>query len=101
MQWPPLPSASARVRLFHVPEVLRDFGVEHVTPALPGTFTIPMFAPGVALAQVLADPGVDLESATDALTRYMGERGMDASLQEAAARYGVTEGLQQLMRASV
>jgi hypothetical protein len=97
---PPPPTVPARVRPFPVPEALWDFGVEHVIPALPGTITIPMYTPAVALAQVLADLSVDLESASDASARYLSERGMDVALQEAAACYGVTEGLQRLVRAS-
>ena len=96
----PLPSASARVSPFHVPEALWDFGVEHVTPTLPGAVTILMYAPAVALAQVLADHNVDLESATDALARYLSEHEVDGALREAATCYAVSERLQQFVRAT-
>jgi hypothetical protein len=93
-------STSVRVRPFLVPEHLWRYGVEQIVPSLPGTIAIPMYTPAVAMAQVLRDPDWDVETAADALSGYFGMRGSaDAALAEAAARYGVMDQLDLLLRA--
>jgi hypothetical protein len=93
--------AMEQIHLFQVPAPLWQYGVTEVYPSLPGAIAIPMYSPPVALAQVLADPACDLESAADALIRYVGEHGIDPSLHAAADRYGVSERLKDLLHPQV
>ena len=81
---PPLP-----LHPFHLPADLWAYGREAVTPGLPGTVAVPMYHPAVALAQILADPTMDLDSLTDATLRYTGYRGEDDALHAALRRYNV------------
>lgn len=99
VQHPPVPMA--RIHQFEVPTTLWQYGVTTIYPSLPGPIAVPMYTPPVALAQVLADPTCDIESAADAVQRYISEYGLDEDLHEAAVRYGIWERLNDMAHVQV
>jgi hypothetical protein len=85
------------VRPFTLPQDLRSYGVTHVYPSQPGDVPVAMSAPAVAVAQTLADPSSMEETREDGVITYVQDVGLDAALQEAAARYGGEARLQALI----
>lgn len=96
----PLPRSlsSSAIRPLVLPSDLFLYGIERVVPSLPGSVTIAMYSPAVALAQILADQDCDEDTLNDAVVRYLGVRGLSSEERAAAERYGVAARLERLTR---
>ncbi len=78
---------------------LREYGVIAVQPMAEIAVTIPMYAPAVAVTQVLADSVYGRDRQQDCVARYVGRYGRNGvSLVEAAQRYAVVPLLEALLR---
>ncbi len=81
--------ADMPLRRHALPAHLLHEGVAPLTPSLPGTVAVPMFAPAVAVAQVVADPTLADEDREDAVLEYLATYSNDAALADALRLYAI------------
>lgn len=86
-----IPPSVEPVNLIRLAPELFDYGVMTVYPDIPGTVPVRMYAPEVAVAQVLADPTGDREAQEECVPMYMHSSHNHRALDEALDRYGVHE----------
>jgi hypothetical protein len=77
------------VRLLTLPLHLARYGIQQFAPEQPGTVSVAMYTPAVALAQALADPDAPAEWQQDAVSGYLNAFGRNAALDDAVQRYAV------------
>lgn len=77
------------IRPFHLPAEVREYGVEVGYPSPPGDIPVKVYAPAVALTQVLADPRIPAETKQDCQYMYAAFGGDAGALQEAQQRYSI------------
>lgn len=93
-----IPDSVGPVHVMPLPPDLFDYGITAEWPDVPGTVPVRMYAPAVAVAQVLADPTADREAQEECVPAYLHrfkdsyalQKGKQA-LEEALARYQVRE----------